>query len=123
MELTKRMVVGLTVGTLLLLLYVHEQVSILQVSYSIGRKEREAVRLSEDYKTAKFRVARLRSPQALGQRLNELSLDLIIPTNQEVVTILKPVAPSVEVEPGWPAPVRFASWLPFVKEAQAKTSK
>ena len=110
-------------GTLLLLLYVHEQVSILQASYAIEKKEREMVRLSEDYKVAKFRVARLRSPAVLNQRMKELSLNLTIPTDQEVVKVLRLKTVPADTKVSWPAPIRFASWLPFVKEAQAKTSK
>ena len=122
MELSRRTFVCFVVGTLLLLLYVHEQVSILQASYSIEKKEREVARLSENYKEVKFRVARLRSPAVLNQRMKELSLNLTIPTDQEVVRVLKLRTVPAGTKVSWPAPIQFASWLHFVKEAQAKTS-
>ncbi len=123
MELSKRTFTLLILGTLFLLLYVHEQTSIFQVSYSIERKEREVARLSEDYKTAKFYLARLRSPHILSQRMKELSFTLTIPKDQEMVKILKPKSLPVQREVTWPAPFQFLSLLHFVKEAQAKTSK
>ena len=126
MELSKRTFTILITATLLLLFYVHEQVTIFQVSYSIERKEREIARLSEDYKTAKFYLTRLRSPHVLSQRIKELSLNLAVPKDRQVIRVLKPkaVPVQIQVEESWPpAPFRFLSLLHFVKEAQAKTSK
>ena len=54
MDLLKRKFVLLTAGTCLLLLYVHEQTSIFQVSYGIEKKERAVAKLSEEYKRMKF---------------------------------------------------------------------
>lgn len=122
MNLSRRAFTCFVVGILLLLLYVHEQVSNLQVSYSIEKKEREMARLSEHYKIAKFRVARLRSPNVLNQRMKELSLDLTIPTDQEVVKVLRLRTISADSKLSRPAPFRFASWLHVMREAQAKTS-
>ena len=120
---SKRTFAFLILGTLALLLYVHEQVAIIQVSYSIEKKEREVARLSEDYKTARFKVARLRSPHVLNERMKKLSLDLTAPTDQKVLRVLKRKAVPVETEVRWPAPFQFLSLFHFVKEAQAKTSK
>ena len=121
MELSRRLFCNLILGTLLLLLYVHEHVVVLQASYSIEKKERELARLSEDYKVAKFRVLRLRSPHVLNQRMKELSLNLILPTDQQLIKILKLKSAPVEEAVSWRAPIQFMSWLHFVKEAQAKT--
>ncbi|OGW85883.1 MAG: hypothetical protein A3C35_06720 [Omnitrophica bacterium RIFCSPHIGHO2_02_FULL_46_11] len=125
MESSKRTVTFLILGTLLLLLYVHEQVSIFQVSYSIERKEREIARLSEEYKTAKFNLARLRSPRLLSERMKKMSLDLGIPTDQEIVTILKPkLQPLSHTSPMLDQPAfRFLSLVHFVKEAQARDAQ
>ncbi|MBI3999454.1 MAG: hypothetical protein HY351_02465 [Candidatus Omnitrophica bacterium] len=123
MRSSKRAFAFLILGTLALLLYVHEQVSIIQVSYSIEKKERDLARLSEDYKTARFKVARLRSPHVLNERMKKLSLNLTAPTDQKVVRVLKPKPVPVETEVRWLTPFQFLSLLHFVKEAQAKTSR
>ena len=120
-----RKAAALILGTLLLLVYVHEQVAIFQVSYSIEKKEREVARLSEEYKTAKFDLARLRSPQALSRRMKEMSLDLTTPKDQEVVKILKPKsAVLTQSSAGFEQPpFRFLSLVHFVREAQAKDTQ
>ncbi|MBI4394991.1 MAG: hypothetical protein HY583_02225 [Candidatus Omnitrophica bacterium] len=110
-------------GTLALLLYVHEQTAIFQVSYSIEKKEREIARLSEQYKTCKFKVARLRSPHVLSERMKKLSLNLTTPKDQKIIRVLKMKTLPLEPQVRWPAPLQFLSLIHFVKEAQAKTSK
>ena len=123
MNLSRRTFILMGFVTLLLLFYVHEQVSIFQVSYAIEKKEREGARLSEAYKQEKFDLARLRSPHVLSQRIKKLSLALSLPEEQEVVRILRSKAPAVDQKTMWSAPFQFLSLLHFVKEAQAKTSK
>ncbi len=122
MELSKRTFSFFILITFALLLYVHQQISIFQVSYSIQKKEHEAANLSEAYKMAKFRVARLRSPNALNHRMKELSLDLTTPTEQEIIHVLKPKIVPQETKTSWSDPVQFLSWFHFIKEAQAKTA-
>ena len=119
-ELSKRTFSALIVGTFALLLYVHQQVSVFQLSYAIEKKERQIARLSEDYKRAKFGLDQLRSPHALNERLKGSSLELITPTDQEVIRVLKMQPIIQKTESGW-ASVQFGSLLHFVKEAQAKT--
>jgi len=120
-ELSKRTFSALIFGTLALLFYVHQQVSIFQLSYDIEKKERRIARLSEDYKQARFDLARLRSPHALSERLKKSSLELIMPTDQEIIRVLK-IEPVIQnPETRWPALFQFGSLLHFVKEAQAKT--
>jgi len=122
MELSKR-TFGLIIAiTLALLFYVHQQISIFRVSYTIQKQETEVTRLSEAYKLVKFRVARLYSPHVLSQRMKQLSLDLTTPTEQEIIRVLKPKMVPQESKITWPDPVQFLSWLHFIKEAQAKTA-
>ncbi len=122
MELSRRTFGWFILVTFALLLYVHQQISIFQVSYSIQKKERESAKLSEEYKMAKFRVARLSSPRVLNERMKALSLDLITPTEQEVIHVLKPKVTPPEPKVSWPDPGQFLSLFHFMKEAQAKTS-
>ena len=122
MELTKRTFSWFIFVTFALLLYVHQQVSIFQVSYTIQKKEQDAARLNEEYKLAKFRVDRLRSPHILNQRMKQLSLELTTPTEQEIVHVLKPKIELQANKVSWTDPFQFMSWFHFIKEAQAKTS-
>ncbi len=120
---SKRTFSFLILGTLLLLVYVHEQIAIFQVSYSIEKKERTVARLSEEYKNAKFRVAHLRSPDVLNKRMKAASLDLTTPKDRKVIKIVKPqIIQEQTTKTALPAPFQFQSWLHFIKEAQAKTS-
>lgn len=120
-ELSKKTFSALILGTLALLFYVHQRVSVFQLSYDIEKKERQIARLSEDYKRAKFGLAQLRSPHALSERLKGSSLDLVMPTDQEIIRILK-IEPIIQkTETRWPVLFQFGSLLHFVKEAQAKT--
>ena len=123
MTSSKRTFSFLILGTFLLLSYVHEQIAIFQVSYSIEKEERQVARLSEEYKTAKFRVARLRSPDVLNKRMKKLSLDLTTPKDRKVIKVIKPQTISEQTAKATlPAPFQFQSWLHLIKEAQAKTS-
>lgn len=117
----KRIFSLLMIVTVALLLYVHEQISLFRVSYSIQAKERQVAELGESYKLAKFRVARLRSPEVLSQRMKQLSLNLTTPTEQEIIRILKPQLVSQEQTMKWPDPIHFLSWFHFIQDAQAKT--
>ncbi len=122
MELSKRTFGLIFAITLALLFYVHQQISIFRVSYTIQKKEMEVARLSEAYKLVKFKVARLYSPHVLSQRMKQLSLDLTTPTEQEIIRVLKPKIVPQENKVTWSDPVQFLSWLHFIKEAQAKTA-
>ncbi len=122
MELSKRTFGFIIAITFALLFYVHQQISIFRVSYTIQKKEIEVARLSEAYKLVKFRVARLYSPHVLSQRMKQLSLDLTTPTEQEIIRVLKPKMVPQENKVAWSDPVQFLSWLHFIKEAQAKTA-
>ena len=124
MNLSNRTFAFIIAGTLLVLVYVHEQVSILQISYSIEKKERDLARLSENYKVAKFQMTRLHSPSYLNQALKSRSLNLSMPKAVQVVRVVKPK----ELLPplNQPATIKtnMTSWFGgFMREAQAKTSK
>ncbi|MBI4357918.1 MAG: hypothetical protein HY584_01340 [Candidatus Omnitrophica bacterium] len=123
MRLSKRTFFFLILATLMLLFYVHFQTGVFRVSYSIEKQEREIAKLNEAYKIAKFRVARLRSPRVLSERMKKFSLDLTSPKDQEFIRVLKPKAVTTRVEAGWHGPFQTLAWLNLIKEAQAKSSK
>ena len=110
-------------ATALVLLYVHQETAVLRVSYSIEKKERELARLSEEYKTIHYQVARLRSPSFLNRQMKEHALNLTTP---KVIEMVKVPMQKISVSPAQVnAPVKssFFSWFGSIKEAQAKTSK
>lgn len=124
MGLSKRTLLFLVSGTLLVLAYVHEQVSVLQISYSIEKKEKQLHRLSEEHKLLKYQVARMHSPAFLNQQLKSRALNLSAP---KAVQVMKMVRPKEMLPPlNQPATIKTAmsSWVGgFMREAQAKTSK
>ena len=120
---SKRTFKLLAVGTLLVLGYVHEQVSILRASYALEKKEREVARLSEEYKLAKFQLARRRSPGFLNRELKAKSLNLAPPKAVQVVWVLKPKLVPAVPDQAPPAKPNAFSWMSFSREAQAKPSK
>lgn len=122
MMLSKRAIKYLLLSTGLVLLYVHQQTAILQLSYSIEKKERKLAELSEHYKLARYQIARLRSPNFLNQQLKAHSFDL---THPKVIEVIKVPIPKVESAPSqahWPLKSSLIFWMGTVKEAQAKTS-
>ena len=123
MNLSRRTFILMGFVTLLLLFYVHEQVSIFQVSYAIEKKEREVARLSEAYKREKFDLARLRSPHVLSQRIKKLSLALSLPEEQEVVRILRSKAPAVDQKPCGPPHSNFCPCFILLKKPRQKLQR
>ena len=114
---------GLFVLTAALLLHVHTQVSIFQVSYSIQNKEKKLAALSDEYRIRKFEVSKLHSLVYLDKRKKEMNLNLVVPKEIKIVPvpIVKPL-----VEPVMPNSLvrrSFFSFVNFIKEAQAKTSR
>ncbi|OGW82317.1 MAG: hypothetical protein A3G33_11475 [Omnitrophica bacterium RIFCSPLOWO2_12_FULL_44_17] len=123
MYIQKKIFSFIICGTILLLLYVHVQTEIFRVSYSIGKKERELVQLSEQYKIARFRNERLRSPEFLDKQMKHCSLDLTNPKVADVIKVKIDKVMTPAIEPKMPAKTGFLAALSAVKEAQAKPSK
>jgi hypothetical protein len=119
----KRVLKYFVISTTLLLLYVHEQTSILRLSYSIEKKERELARLSEEYKVTRYQLARLHSPGFLSRQLKERSLNLTTPKVIEVIKVQMPKTSTSPVRANVPQQSTLLSWIGSLKEAQAKTSK
>lgn len=113
----------LFVITATLLLYVHGQVSVFHVSYSIQKKEKELAKLSDEFKMLKYEVSQLRSLSYLDKMTKEMNLKLVMPKEVKVISV--PVERQADRISLPPTIVRkgFLSFINFVKEAQAKTSR
>lgn len=120
-----KMVVGFSLLTAALLLYVHERVEMLRVSYRIHEKTSALSEKAETYQRLKFEVAQLRSPQALERRLEELSIPLTLPKEIRVLRISAPaVSPSVEALPLSHPSGNFFDFLgQWIQIAQARTDQ
>lgn len=120
-----KLLLGFSLLTGALLLYVHERVEVLRVSYRIYEKSSELAERAEEFRRLKFEVSQLRSPQALEKRLEELSLSLDLPKEIQVLRVPESIAP-VEVRP---LPLRTSphGFLDFVGQwiqvAQARTDQ
>lgn len=115
---------GVGLLTLLLLLYVHEQVALVRVSYQIDAKQAKLTRMSEEYRQLKFEVDQLKAPRLLEEKMKKLSLDLSLP--QEIHVVRTP-APKLAPQPHDAAAIGSVSGNMFhflghwVEVAQAKT--
>ncbi len=79
----------------LLLLYVHGQVSLLEVSYSIDERAGILAQKSEEFRHLKFEVDQLKAPRLLEEELKRHDFDLTLPKEIRVLRI--PPAPYSEV--------------------------
>lgn len=87
-----KFLLGFTILTAALLLYVKEQVEVLRVSYRIQEKSSQLSIRSEEYRRLNFEVAQMRSPQNLEKRLAELSLPLTLPKQIQVLRVPESIA-------------------------------
>ena len=117
-------ILGVSLTVVFLLLYVHEQVALLQVSYTLEDKSEKLVRLSEEYRNLKFELDQLKAPRLLEEKIKEMQLNLTLPN--EVRVLKTPSIPLAE------APFKTVSASPmsdrvlhflgrWVDIAQAKT--
>lgn len=88
-----KIIFGVGLLTLLLLLYVHEQVALVRVSYLIDAKSDKLNRMSEDYRQLKFEVDQLKAPRLLEEKMKNLSLQLTLPQEIHVVRTPAPKLP------------------------------
>ena len=115
-------------ASVLPLLYVHEQVALVHISYRIDEQSSKLSKMAEEYRRLKFEVDQLKSPRFLEGKMKELSLDLTLPKEIRVVRIppsLQPpaVPPLVPISTGL-VPERILNFLGrWVDIAQAKTDQ
>lgn len=84
-----KIIMIVTMATSSLLLYVHLNVSLFHVSYDLNTKSQMLTQKGEQYRHLKFEVDRLKAPRRLEKKIEELSLDLTLPKDIEVVRVAK----------------------------------
>ena len=120
-----KLVVSFCLVTGVLLLYVHERVEMLRLSYRIYERSAEFSIRAEELRRLKFEVAQLRSPQSLEKRLDELSLPLTLP--KEIKVLKMPSEPVESLAKTLPLPVPSHKLFQFlgqwIQVAQARTDQ
>ena len=113
------------VMTATLLLYVHERVEMLRVSYQIQKRSSQLSQKSEDYRRLTFEVAQLRSPQNLEKKLEELSLPLTLPKEIQVLRVPEQPIPGPASPLSFHVPSHnFFDFLgQWIQVAQARTDQ
>lgn len=81
------------VVTSCLVFYVHLKVSLFHLSYDLNSKSSELAQKGERYRQLKFEVDLLRTPKRLEGMMKELSLDLTLPREIEVMRVRERILP------------------------------
>ena len=118
-----KIVILSTFAALMLLLYVHEQISLFHISYEMESKAERLTRLSEEYRQLRFEVEQLKAPRLLENKIKELSLNLTLPQEVRVVRMpaIEKLNAPVSVLSDSPVPDRLFNLLGrWVDIAQAK---
>ena len=120
-----KIILWIGIGSLPLLLYVHQQVALFHISYLLDDQASGLNKKSEAYRRLKFEVDQLKSPRFLEEKIKELSLNLALPQEIRVVRIPQSFRPSLNpVEPMSVSPIsdKVLNFLGrWVDIAQAKT--
>jgi hypothetical protein len=70
-----------------MLLFVHQQISIIQCSYKINKDESLLADLKESHKNLKFQLASYTSPASVNEKLAAADIDLVFPDQITVVKV------------------------------------
>lgn len=85
-----KIILGVSFVSFLMLVYVHEQISLFHISYELDAKQNKLMHLSEEYRKVKFEVDQLRAPRLLETKLKQLSFNLALPQEVRVVRVPVP---------------------------------
>lgn len=81
-----KFIVVLIILTGCMLLFVHQQIAIIQCSYEINKNESLLTDLKEKNKNLQFQLASYTSPTSLNERLSAADINLVFP---EQITVVK----------------------------------
>lgn len=119
-----KILIGFSLATAVLLVYVHERVEMFRISYRIYDRSAQLSKRAEEYRLLKFEVTQLRSPQSLEKRLQAMSLPFALPKEIKVLRVPTPV---VQARESLPVHVQTQSLFHFlgqwVQVAQARTDQ
>ena len=124
---TGKVLVTISFLSMLLLLYVHEQIALFRVSYEINASSETLARKAEDYRHLKFDVEQLKAPRLLEEKMKQMELDLTLPKEVRVVRVPSvpmvetPMVKNISLQPLSDGLLDFLGR--WVKVAQAKTDQ
>lgn len=114
----------LMVLTSSMVLYVHGQIAIFQVSYDLNQKVAALEEKEELYREMKFEVEQLKAPRLLESKLQSMQLDLALPEHVQIIKVPVPAmeqpVPSVMDKTAGSFNFPFDFLGKWVKVAQAK---
>ena len=120
-----KVILFITAGAFFFLIYVHEQVALLHVSYQIESRTEKLTRLSEESRQLRFEVEQLKAPRLLEEKMKQMSMDLTLPQEIRVIRIPESAfssEASLQKISTRPMAGRLADFFGrFVEVAQAKT--
>ena len=67
------------------LLYVHQQILLLKISYEVQKNEESAARLLDRNRILMYNIAQLKSPQTLQAKISKHKQEFAIPLEWQVV--------------------------------------
>lgn len=74
-----------------MVVYVHGQIAIFQISYDLNQKEAVLQQKEEAYREIKFEVEQLKAPRLLEEKLQSMDLDLALPDHVQIIKVPMPV--------------------------------
>lgn len=122
-----KILVTVSLLSMLLVFYVHEQISLFSLSYCMNTESETLARKAEEYRHLKFEVDQLKAPRLLEDKMKHMRLDLALPKEVRVVRIPtvpiveSPVVKSISLQPLSDGLLDFLGR--WVKVAQAKTEQ
>jgi len=85
-----KVMLSFTCLTAAIVLYVHGQVAIFELSYDMEDQAHALKLKSDNFSKLKFEVEQLKAPRLLEAKMNQLKLDLTLPREIRVVKIPQP---------------------------------
>lgn len=115
--------IGLT--ALLALVYVHQRVELVKMSYSIQYNEKRLAKLLDRNERLGYNIDNLEDPSRLETILRGQKIDIALPKRGQIMKAALPAeedddSGSGETAVGWKSPGRFFEFLGLRAEAQAK---
>ncbi len=95
MKGTGKFLLGVCSLSAMLLFYVHLQVSLFSISYSIDINSKELAQAQEKYRHLKYEVEQLTSPQTLAEQMDHLKLELVLPSEIQLVELPEQALPDL----------------------------
>lgn len=86
-----RVLIMVAALTCSVVLYVHGQVAIFELSYDMNAQAHVLRDKSEEYRKLKFEVEQLKAPRLLEAKMHQMNLELTLPREVRVVKIPQPV--------------------------------